>query len=65
MQTITKDTTTVEWCDSCGRSQGYGIARAKVRVTFSSGQLHFCNHCYNKMEPKLLALATSVEKDET
>ena len=53
-----------DFCDSCGTSQGYGIARAQVRVVFASGQLLFCNHHYNRMEPQLLALAIRVEKQE-
>lgn len=63
--TLTKLAHAREDCDSCGTSQGYGIARAKVRVIFPSGhQLTFCNHCYNKREPQLLALSVSVEKQE-
>lgn len=74
MKTLTEKVTfkAGDFCDSCGTSQGYGIARAQVRVGLTykedgqdkPGHLLFCNHCYNKMEPRLLALAISVERQE-
>lgn len=60
MKTLTKPTSFVgELCDSCGTDS---VVRAQVRVDFKNGPLLFCNHCYEKMEPQLLACAIGVEK---
>jgi len=43
-------------CDQCGYAfDGQPISRAKYRVSFSSGELYFCNHHFNRYSLSFMA----------